>query len=132
VFFITGAAFCHFVVFPMTWQFFIDLQIDGKVEFTPRIGPAFALWTKLIIAFGLVFQLPTVVLFLAKMGLITARFMLRKFKYAVLAIFIIAAIITPDGSMVTQAAMAGPMILLYLLGVALAWIFGKKREPLED
>jgi sec-independent protein translocase protein TatC len=132
VFFIAGAAFCHFVVFPMTWQFFIDLQIDGKVEFTPRIGPAFALWTKLIIAFGLVFQLPTVVLFLAKMGLITARFMLRKFKYAVLAIFIIAAIITPDGSMVTQAAMAGPMILLYLLGVALAWIFGKKREPLED
>jgi sec-independent protein translocase protein TatC len=82
---------------------------------------------KLVIAFGLVFQMPTIVLFLAKMGLITAGFMLRKFKYAVLAIFIIAAIITPDGSMITQAAMAGPMVLLYMFSVGLAWMFGKRR-----
>jgi sec-independent protein translocase protein TatC len=127
VFFVAGAAFCHYIVFPMTWEFFVKLPIEGVVTFTPTVSSSFAIYMKLVIAFGLVFQMPTIVLFLAKMGLITAGFMLRKFKYAVLAIFIIAAIITPDGSMITQAAMAGPMVLLYMFSVGLAWMFGKRR-----
>jgi sec-independent protein translocase protein TatC len=127
-FFVAGAAFSHYVVFPMTWKFFVSFTTD-YITFMPRIEPAFGLYMKMVIAFGLVFQMPTLVLFLAKMGVITARFMLRHFKYAVLIIFIAAAVITPSGDMVTQTAMAGPMIGLYLFSIGLAWLFGKKKDP---
>jgi sec-independent protein translocase protein TatC len=125
-FFIAGAAFSHYVVFPMTWQFFVSFTTD-YVTFMPRIEPAFGLYMKMLLAFGLVFQMPTVVLFLARMGMVTARFLWRNIKYAILIIFIVAAVITPSADMITQTAMAGPMILLYLISIALAWLFGKKR-----
>jgi sec-independent protein translocase protein TatC len=130
VFFVAGAAFSHYVVFPMTWQFFVGFTTD-YVTFMPRIEPAFALYMKMALAFGAVFQMPTVVLFLARMGVVTARFLWRHIKYAVLIIFVISAVITPSGDMITQTAMAGPMILLYLLSIALAWIFGRKRQAEE-
>jgi sec-independent protein translocase protein TatC len=130
-FFIAGAAFSHYVVFPLTWKFFVSFTTD-YLTFMPRIEPAFSLYMKMLLAFGLVFQMPTVVLFLARMGVVTARFLWRHIKYAVLIIFIVAAVITPSGDMITQTAMAGPMILLYLLSIGLAWAFGKKRTPIED
>jgi sec-independent protein translocase protein TatC len=127
VFFVGGAAFSHYIVFPLTWQFFVSFTTD-YLTFMPRIEPAFGLYMKMALAFGLVFQMPTVVLFLARMGVVTAGFLLRHIKYAVLIIFIVAAVITPSGDMFTQTAMAGPMVLLYLLSILLAWIFGKKKR----
>ena len=129
-FFILGAAFSHYIVFRLSWQFFAGFA-DDTVVFMPRIEPAFSLYIKLLLAFGLVFQMPTVVLFLARMGIITPRFLWRNFKYAVLIIFIAAAILTPDGSPVTQTAMAAPMIVLYLFSIFLAWAFGKRRRTIE-
>ena len=129
--FVAGAAFSHYVVFPMSWKFFGSFSDDTTV-FMPRIAPSFSMYLKLLIAFALVFQMPAVVLFLARMGLITARFLLKNFKYAVLLIFIAAAVLTPDASPVTQTAMAAPMIGLYLISIALAWLFGKKRRTVED
>jgi len=129
--FIGGAAFAHVVVFPMTWRFLASFA-NNLMSFEPRVEPAFAMYLKMILAFGVVFQMPAVVLFLARMGVVTARFLLRNFKYAVLIIFIAAAILTPDSSPITQTVMAGPMVLLYLLSVALAWLFGKKRDTAED
>ena len=125
-FFVAGAAFSHYVVFPLTWRFFVSFTTD-ILTFMPRIQPAFSLYMRLLLAFGVVFQMPTVVLFLARMGLVTARFMIQKFKYALLAIVIIAAVATPGGDVVPQIAMAVPMIFLYGLSIVLAWIFGKKR-----
>ena len=130
-FFIAGAAFSHYVVFPLTWKFFVSFTSD-YLTFMPRIEPAFSLYIKMLLAFGLVFQMPTIVLFLARMGVVTARFLWRQIKYAILAIFIIAAVITPSGDMFTQTAMAGPMIGLYLLSILLAWAFGKKPKRNED
>jgi sec-independent protein translocase protein TatC len=130
-FFLAGAAFSHYVVFPLTWQFFVSFTTD-TLTFMPRIEPTFSLYMKMVLAFGLVFQMPTVVLFLARMGVVTARFLWRNIKYAVLIIFIVAAVVTPSADMVTQIAMAGPMILLYLLSIGLAWMFGKKQEPIES
>ncbi|HZI43553.1 MAG TPA: twin-arginine translocase subunit TatC, partial [Gemmatimonadaceae bacterium] len=98
----------------------------------PRIEPAFALYIKMILAFGVVFQMPTIVLFLARMGVLTAGFMWKHTKYAVLIIFIVAAVITPSGDMFTQTAMAAPMIGLYLFSIVLAWIFGKKKRDEEE
>jgi len=129
--FIGGAAFAHGVVFPMTWRFLASFA-NIFMTFEPRVEPAFAMYLKMILAFGVVFQMPAVVLFLARMGVVTARFLLKNFKYAVLIIFIVAAILTPDASPITQTVMAGPMVLLYLLSVALAWLFGKKRDTAED
>ena len=131
IFFIGGAAFAHYIVFPMTFQFLASFSSETLVM-TPRVEPTFALYMKLVLAMGLVFQMPTIVLFLAKLGILTARFLVKNLKYAVLIIFVVAAVITPDGSPITQAAMAGPMFLLYMFSIFLAWMFGKKRTPIED
>ena len=78
--------------------------------------------------------MPTIVLFLARMGMVTPRFMIRNFKFAVLLIVIAAAVLSPDGGGVGMVAMGGPVILLYILSIGLAWIFGKKKkkELLEE
>ena len=129
--FVAGAAFSHYIVFPMTWRFFVGFTTD-KLTFMPRIEPAFAMYLKLVLGLGLVFQMPTVVLFLARIGVITARFLVRNLKYAVLIIFVVAAIITPDGNPISQVAVAGPMIGLYFISIGLAWLFGKKKRKTEE
>ena len=129
--FIIGAWFSHQIVFPMSWKFLASFSND-VMKFQPRVEPAFSMYMKMLIAFGLVFQMPPVVLILSRMGVVTSRFLLRNFKYAVLIIFIAAAVLTPDASPITQTVMAGPMVLLYLISVLLAWLFGKKRRPVED
>jgi sec-independent protein translocase protein TatC len=131
IFFVLGTAFSHYYVFPMTWRFFAGFQTD-YLTFMPRIEPAFSLYLKLLLGMGLVFQMPTVVLFLARMGVVTARFMLRNFKYAFLIIFIAAALITPGGDPMSQAAVAAPMLVLYVISIALAWLFGKKKRLTDE
>ncbi len=125
--FITGAAFSHYFVFPAAWTFFASFSNDF-LEFLPRIEPVFSLYVKLMLGLGLVFQMPVLMFVLARLGIVSARFLLKNFKYAVLLIFITAAVITPDGNPVSQVLVGAPMIVLYLLGVAVAWLFGKK-EP---
>jgi sec-independent protein translocase protein TatC len=124
-FFVAGAAFSHYVVFPLTWAFFVSFTTD-ILTFMPRIEPAFSLYLRLLLAFGIVFEMPTLVLFLARMGVVSAGFLVKNFKFAVLIMVIISAVVTPDGGGVSLVAMTGPMILLYGLSIALAWIFGKK------
>jgi sec-independent protein translocase protein TatC len=126
-FFVAGAAFAHYVVFPLTWQFFQSFSSD-TLTFMPRIEPAFGLYVKLLLVFGLIFQMPTLVLFLARMGVITAKFLLKNMKYAILIMFIVGAVLSPGTDPVGQVLMAGPMFLLYLLSIALAWMFGKKHK----
>ena len=128
--FIGGAAFSHYVVFPLTWRFFASFTTD-ILSFMPRIEPAFAIYLRLLLAFGVVFQMPTLVLFLARMGVLTAGFMIRHFKYAVLLIIILSAVVTPDGGGVSLLAMSGPLVLLYILSIGLAWLVGRKRRPSE-
>jgi sec-independent protein translocase protein TatC len=130
-FFVLGAAFAHYVVFPMTWVFLVSFGSD-YLQFMPRIAPTFSLYMKLVLAFSLVFQMPTVVMFLARLGIVTARFLIRQMKYAILVIFIAAAVLTPDGSPITQVAMAGPMFVLYLISIGLAWLVGKERREPES
>src|SRR5205809_313451 len=128
--FVLGAAFSHYVVFPITWRFFVGFTND-ILTFMPRVEPAFSMYLRLILALGITFQLPTIVLFLARMGLITPRFMIRNFKYAVLLITIAAAVLSPDGGGVGMLAMGAPVIVLYIFSIALAWMFGKKRAAEE-
>jgi sec-independent protein translocase protein TatC len=126
-FFVLGAAFSHYPAFPWTWKFFLSWQTE-YMEFRPSIGEAFGLYVKMLLAFGLIFQMPTVVFFLARMGVVSAGFLLRHTKYAVLIIFILAAVISPGTDVVSQCLMAGPMLGLYGLSILVAWGFAKPRS----
>jgi sec-independent protein translocase protein TatC len=128
--FIGGAAFSHYLVFPVMWRFFASFSNDF-VTFEPRVEPAFDLYIKMLIAMALVFQMPTVVLFLARFGLVTARMMITYFKYAILVIFIVAAVITPSQDMASQLIVAVPMTGLYIISILVAFIFGKKKRAVE-
>jgi sec-independent protein translocase protein TatC len=125
--FVGGAAFSHYYVFPAAWNFFAGFS-NSYVEFLPRVGPIFGMYVKLMLGIGLTFQLPVLMFVLARLGMVTAGFLLRNFKYAVLLIFIFAAVITPDGNPVTQVMVGGPMVVLYLFGIAAAWLFGKSNK----
>jgi sec-independent protein translocase protein TatC len=128
--FIAGAAFSHYVAFPLMWRFFGSFSND-LVSFMPRIEDAFSLYMRMLLGMALVFQMPALVFFLARMGVVTARWMVRQFKYAVLVIVIVAAVITPSADIASQMIVAVPMLGLYVLSIAIAWLFGKKRAPEE-
>jgi len=125
--FVGGTVFNHYIVFPMMMRFFASFNTSDLV-FMPRLEDVFDLYTKMLLGMGLVFQMPTVVYFLAKMRLVTARFLWRHTKYAILIIFILAAVITPSGDMITQTIFAAPMLVLYALSILIAWLVAPKRE----
>ena len=127
VFFVTGGLFAHYVAFPVTWVFFNSFSTD-YMKFVPKIDEAFSLYTKMILGFGAVFEMPTLVFFLARMGVVTGQFLLKYFKYAFLIIFIVAAVISPGTDMMSQIVMAVPMLGLYVISIAIAFIF-QKRKP---
>ena len=130
LFFVAGAVFNHFVVFPISWRFLGSFGND-YVTFRPKIGPTFSLYVRLMLALGLVFEMPTVVFLLARMGLADARFLARHFKYAVLLAFVISAVVTPTADAFTQTLLAAPMILLYVISIGVAWLFKKRRDPAD-
>jgi sec-independent protein translocase protein TatC len=126
IFFFAGALFCHYVAFPYTWDFFLRFESDF-VHYMPKLGPTFSLYTKMILAFGAIFQMPVLVLALARMGVITAGFLVRNTKYAVLIIFILGAVLSPGGDISSQVIMAGPMLVLYAVSIGVAWVFQKRK-----
>jgi sec-independent protein translocase protein TatC len=125
--FLVGAAFNHYIAFGVMMSFFGSFN-SADLAFMPRLQDVFGLYTRMLVALGIVFQLPTVVFFLAKMKLVTARFLLVNFKYAVLVIFIAAAILTPGGDMWGQVIIATPMLGLYVLSILLAWIVNPRSR----
>ena len=112
VFFTLGAAFSHYVAFPWAMQFFASFERTDMV-FIPRIAPVFSMYVKMMLAMGLVFEMPTAVFFLARIGLVTPRFLIRHFKYAVLVDLHRRRHPHPGHRIVSQCMMAGPMIVLY-------------------
>ena len=129
--FIGGAAFSHYVAFPLMWRFFASFS-DDMIVFMPRIEDTFSMYMRMLLGMATVFQMPAMVFFLARMGVITARWMIRQFKYAVLVIVVIAAVITPSSDIASQMIVAGPMVVLYGMSILIAWMFGKKKTELAD
>src|SRR6185295_7552047 len=113
--------------FPWAVVFFASFKTDDMV-FMPRIAPIFSMYVKTILAMGIVFEMPTLVFFLAKVGVATPGWLLRNFKYAVLVIFIVAAVLTPGTDPVSQFMMAGPMLVLYMLSIGIAWVVAPNRK----
>jgi len=128
--FVGGALFGYFVVFPFGFKFFLSFASD-TVQALPSVKQYFSFSLKLLIAFGVVFELPVVVFFLSRMGLVTASFLRKKRKYAILLTFVLAAILTPP-DVITQAMMAGPLIILYEVGIIIAAVSEKKKKEKKE
>lgn len=130
VFFLGGAAFAYYIAYPFACKFFLDLGSEFEAMIT--VNDFFNLTIKMLLGIGLVFEMPILIFFLSKMGLVTSRWMVKNFKYAVLVIFIIAAVITPTPDIVSQSILAVPMLLLYSLGILVAFLFGKERSARRE
>jgi sec-independent protein translocase protein TatC len=125
-FFVAGAAFAYYVALPLSIAWLLGLGSQFRAALT--LQAAFGFETRVVLAMGLVFELPIVIFFLARIGLVTPQFLWRHLRHAVVLIAILAAVITPSGDMLTMSVFGGPMILLYLLGILIAQLFGKPRR----
>ncbi len=123
-FFVLGGAFGYFFVFPWACRFFLEVGQDFEAIIT--IHEYFSLAFRVLLGISVIFELPVLVFLLAKLRIISARFLIKYFKYAVVLIFIIAAIITPTPDIVTQSLFAVPMMILYLLSIGIAKVVGPK------
>jgi len=126
-FFIGGALFGYFFVFPVGFQFFTSFANDF---ITPMISTKefLSFTTHLLFGFGFVFELPIFIFFLARLGLVSGAFLRRQRKYSIVIIFIVAAMLTPGPDVFSQLLMAGPLLVLYELSVWIAHIFGPKPK----
>lgn len=126
LFFTAGGMFGYFIVFPYGFEFFASFSTDG-IAFTPKLNEYLSFCLKLLFAFGFVFELPLFIFFLARMGMVSSAGLRAKRKYAILIGFVMAAVLTPPDPF-TQCLMAGPLIILYELGIWVAYFFGKKEK----
>jgi len=128
--FVGGALFGYFIVFPFGFRFFLGFS-NEYIQALPSVKQYFSLSIKLLLGFGIIFELPVVAFFLSRMGILTADLMRRQRKYAILLIFIVAAILTPP-DVITQLMMAGPLLVLYELSVIIVKVTGKKKTAAES
>jgi len=131
ILFILGGVFGYYIAFPFAAQFLIDWTKEMGI--VPRIDAAeyFDLFIMIELGLAVIFEIPALIFVLARIGLVSGPFLLRNTRYAVLIAFVVAAVITPTTDIPNMMLMAGPMIALYMLGVVVAYLFGKKRtkEP---
>ncbi|OPX39554.1 MAG: twin arginine-targeting protein translocase TatC [Desulfobacteraceae bacterium 4484_190.1] len=128
--FIGGALFGYFIVFPFGFKFFIGFS-NEYVKALPSVKEYFSFSLKLLFAFGVVFELPVIIFFLTKIGLVTTAMLRQKRKYAILSAFVLSAILTPP-DVITQCMMAGPLIILYEVGIITSLFARKKREGKDE
>lgn len=113
--FVGGALFGYFIVFPFGFRFFLGFA-NESIQALPTVKQYFSFAVKLLLAFGVIFELPVIIFFLAKIGLVSTEFLKKQRKYAIFLTFVIAAILTPP-DIITQCMMAVPLILLYEIGI---------------
>jgi len=123
--FLGGAAFGYFVVFPPAFKFLVGYNNEFLTSL-PAVSEYFSLATRLLLAFGVIFEMPIFMVFLAKAGVVSAAFLHRHRKYAILINFIVAAILTPTPDIVNQLMMAIPLMVLYEISVVAVWVFASK------
>lgn len=126
MFFTGGALFGYFQVFPYAFDFFAGFSTEG-IQFTPKLNEYLSFCLKLLFAFGFVFELPLFIFFLARLGIVSSTGLRKKRKYAILVGFVLAAVLTPPDPF-TQCLMAGPLVILYEVGIWVAYFFGKNEE----
>ena len=128
VLFLSGVAFAYYIALPPALGFLLDFG-DGEIaEPNIRVGSYVDFVTRLLFWTGVTFQTPLIVMYLSRFGVVTARQLLRWWRYAIIAAFIVAAVVTPTIDPVTQSLVAGPIIVLYFLGIVLAVLVQPRRR----
>jgi len=129
-----GAVFAHFILFPSMMSFFSSFD-SPRMRFLPRVDDTFALYKNIIIGMVGVFQIPTLIYVLGRLGIVTPRFLWQHLKYAVLVAVVAAALLTPSPDPWNQLVFAAPMVVMYVIGIGIAWIVqprgraaGRSRE----
>lgn len=135
VLFFLGGALVYYFIFPLAWEFFLSFQTQGDentvpTEVLPRVADYLSLVMRLIFAFGLAFQLPVVLTLLARAGIVSSQGLARQRKYAIVLVFVAAAILTPP-DVISQIGLAVPILLLYEISILLARMGEKKRAQKE-
>ena len=130
--FVAGGLFGYFIAFPFALQFLIEWGRNMKLTTIISATEYFDLFIMIELGLGVIFEIPALIFVLARMGLVSGGFLLRNTRYAILIAFIVAAVITPTTDIPNMMMMAVPMILLYMLGVGVAYVFGKKRKTDEE
>jgi sec-independent protein translocase protein TatC len=125
LFFVGGALFGYFVVFPTGFKFVVDILNDTPILFMPKMEDYFSFSAKFLLAFGVTFELPILILVLARLGLVQYRHLHKFRKFAVIIIFIVAGVLTPGPDVLSQFLMAMPLLVLYELGGLAAYLFGR-------
>ena len=131
IFFIAGACFCYVVVFPVGYAFFLEEYRTIGVAPTIRISEYLSFASRMLLAFGVTFELPVVTFFLARLGLVDHRQLLRWSRYAIVVIFIVAAALTPGPDVASQLLMAAPLLVLYGASIGVAFVFGRPRRTTD-
>jgi len=132
VFFLTGCAFAYYIAFPRAANFLLGVAAGGNLRPLVTADDYFDLIITIMLGLGVVFEIPTVTFFAARLGLVTPRLLLKVWRYAVVAIFILAAVLSPTTDVPNLLVFAAPMLLLYFLSVGIAWVFHRKRRTEEE
>jgi sec-independent protein translocase protein TatC len=128
---VAGALFTHYVLFPSTIEFFAQFDSES-ITLTPKLEDTFGLYRSMMLGMVAVFQLPTLVFFLSLMRVVTARWLVGNIKYAILASFVLSALLTASVDPWNQTVMAVPMIALYLVSIVVAWLVGLRGKNAID
>ncbi len=125
-FFAGGALFGYFFVFPTGFKFIVNILNDTSIIFMPKMEDYFSFSTKFLLAFGITFELPILILLLSRIGLVQYHHLHKFRKFAIVIILILSGILTPGPDIFSQLMMAIPLMMLYELGGVFAYFFGKK------
>ena len=129
--FLGGCVFGYTLVFPPAFRFLVGYS-NEYLSAMPAVNEYFSLCLRLLISFGVIFELPVFMVFLGRIGVVDVPFLCRNRKYAVLLSFIIAAILTPTPDVVNQVLMGGPLVILYEISILAVRLFGRHVKPPVD
>jgi sec-independent protein translocase protein TatC len=125
--FVLGAAFAYYVLFPPAVKYLLGLGEDFRLML--RATDYFDFITLIMLAMGIIFQMPAITYVLARIGLVSAGFLIKSWRLAIVIILIVAAVVSPTGDVPNLMLFATPMMVLYLISIFIAWFFGRKRQP---
>jgi len=132
VFFLLGCAFAYYIAFPRAANFLLGVATSGNLRPLVTVDEYFDLIIIIMLGLGVVFEIPTITFFTSRLGLVTPGLLLRIWRYAVIAIFIIAAVLSPTTDIPNLLVFAAPMLLLYFLSVGIAWVFYRRRRTEKE
>jgi sec-independent protein translocase protein TatC len=127
-FFLAGAAFAYYIAFPRAANYLLGVATEGNLRPLVNADDYFDLIMMIMLGLGVVFEIPTITFFMSRLGLVTPRLMLRVWRYALVVILILAAVLSPTTDVPNLMVFAAPMLALYFLSVGIAWFFYRKRE----